>query len=306
MWPVDRDSLRCTHLLPLMQPSARLINWGIFLALSLIWGSSFILMKIGLQTLSAYQVAALRLLSAGLVLMPFAVNKFRKLPRVQMPLVILSGLIGSFIPAFLFCMAETKIDSSLTAILNALTPIFTVITGVLFFRTPLQWRKLMGVFIGFAGLCLLFLNKGKIEFTFLPYATLVILATICYGLNVNMVSRFLKEVGSLNIAAFAFSFLTLPSFLILYLSGYFRLPLLQRQYLASTGASIVLGVMGTAIASIIFYALVKKAGVLFTSMVTYAIPFVAILWGLLYNEGISLLEVVCLAIILAGVTLTSK
>lgn len=289
-----------------MEASTRLINWGIFLALSLIWGSSFILMKVGLQTLSAYQVAALRLLSAGLVLMPFAAKQFRKLPRKQMPLVVLSGLIGSFIPAFLFCMAETKIASSLTAILNALTPIFTLTTGILFFKTPLQWRKLTGVFIGFAGLCVLFMNKGKIELTFLPYATLVILATVCYGVNVNMVSRFLKNVGSLNIAAFAFSFLTIPSFLILYLTGYFNLPLSQPPYLVSTGASVILGVMGTAIASIIFYTLVKKAGVLFTSMVTYAIPFVAILWGLMYNEGISLLEVVCLAIILAGVSLTSK
>lgn len=289
-----------------MQAGARIINWGIFFGLSLIWGSSFILMKFGLQTLNAYQVAALRLLSAGMALLPFAARQIRKMPIKKMPLIILSGLIGSFIPAFLFCLAETKLNSSLTAILNSLTPIFTITIGVLFFSTPLMWQKLAGVFIGFAGLCLLFLNKGKIEFTFLPYAALVILATIGYATNVNMVSRYLKDVGSLNIAAFAFSFLTIPSFLILFYTRYFSLPLLQWPYLVSTAASIVLGVMGTAIASIIFYMLVKRAGVLFTSMVTYAIPFVAILWGLLYNEGISLLEIGCLALILAGVSLTNK
>ncbi|MEJ7768199.1 MAG: DMT family transporter [Chitinophagaceae bacterium] len=289
-----------------MAASVQLINWAIFIALSLIWGSSFILMKIGLQSLTAYQVAAIRLLSAGIVLLPVAARQFRKMPMDKMHLIIISGIAGSFLPAFLFCIAETKIDSSLTGILNALTPVFTLTTGILFFKTPLHWRKLAGVVTGLAGLCLLLLSKGKIELAFLPYATLVILATVCYGFNVNMVSKYLRDTGSLNIAAFAFSFLTVPSFLILYFSGYFTLSLTQKPYLISTGAAIILGVMGTAVASVIFYMLVKRAGVLFTSMVTYAIPFVAILWGLLYQEGISLLELVCLGIILAGVSLTNN
>lgn len=139
-----------------MEARHRLINWGIFLALSVIWGSSFILIKVGLQTLSAYQVAALRLLSAGLILLPVSIRQIKKLPKAKIPLIILSGLLGSFFPAFLFCLAETKIDSSLTGILNALTPIFTIITGVLFFRSTIHWRKALGVMIGFGGLCLLF------------------------------------------------------------------------------------------------------------------------------------------------------
>lgn len=288
-----------------MEARYRLINWGIFLALSVIWGSSFILIKIGLQTLSAYQVAALRLLSAGLILLPVSIRQIKNLPKSKIPLIILSGLLGSFFPAFLFCLAETKIDSSLTGILNALTPIFTIITGVLFFKSTIHWRKALGVIIGFGGLCLLFLNRG-IAFTSLAYASLVLLATLCYGLNVNMVSRYLKNVDSIIIASFAFSFLIIPSFLILLATGFFNLPLNRSTYLISGMAAIILGIMGTAVASIIFYMLVKRAGVIFTSMVTYGIPFIAILWGLMYNEGITLLEIACLGIILAGVFMTNR
>jgi drug/metabolite transporter (DMT)-like permease len=285
---------------------AHLINWGLFIALSVIWGSSFILMKVGLNTLTAYQVAALRLFSAGIVLMPVAIRKIRQVPLNKLTLIILSGLLGSFFPAFLFCLAETKIDSSLTGILNACTPIFTIITGALFFNSMVKWHKVVGILIGFLGLTLLFLSKGNISIAYLSFSGLVLLATVFYGLNVNMVSRYLKEVGSLNIAAFAFAILTIPSFLILLYTGYFGLPLLSAAYLTSTTASAVLGIMGTALASICFYMLVKRAGVLFASMVTYGIPFVAVFWGLIYGEFITLLQVGCLGIILAGVYLTNK
>jgi drug/metabolite transporter (DMT)-like permease len=284
----------------------RLVNWSIFIALSLIWGSSFILMKEGLKSLSAYQVASIRILSAGLVLLPVALKQLRKIPYDKFPLIILSGLTGSFFPAFLFCIAETRIDSSLTGILNSLTPIFSIILGVLFFQATVHWKKLLGVLTGFGGLCLLFLGKGKIELNFLSYSALVLLATICYGFNVNLVSRYLKAVGSLNIAAFAFSFLSIPSLFILAYSGFFSLPLNETPYLVATGAAAVLGIMGTAVATIIFYMLVKRTGVLFTSMVTYAIPVVAIFWGVLDQEGITSLEVFSLVIILAGVALTTK
>ena len=289
-----------------MAAPGRLINWGIFLALSLIWGSSFILMKIGLEALSAYQVAALRIFSAGIVLLPAAIGQIRKLPKARLILIITSGMLGSFFPAFLFCIAETKIDSYLAGIINALTPIITMITGVVFSQSRIQWQKVMGVLTSFAGLCILLVSKGKIGLDYLSYAGLVLLATLCYGINVNMVSRYLKDVGSLNIAAIAISFLLIPSLLVLYYTGYFQLPLLESNYLFASTASVILGVMGTALASIIFYMLVKRAGIIFPSMVTYVIPCVAIFWGSLYNEMITFLEIGCLAIILAGVFLTNK
>ena len=181
-----------------------------------------------------------------------------------------------------------------------------MITGVVFFQSAIPWQKVIGVLTSFAGLCILLVSKGKIGFNYLSYAGLVLLATLCYGINVNMVSRYLKDVGSLNIAAIAISFLLIPSFLVLYYTGYFQLPLLQTSYLFASTASIILGVMGTAFASIIFYVLVKRAGIIFPSMVTYVIPFVAIFWGSLYNEMTTFLEFGCLAIILAGVFLTNK
>lgn len=284
----------------------RLINWGIFIALSIIWGSSFILMKEGMYALSAYQVASIRILSAGLVLTPFALKALKQVPRNKWLLVILSGLLGNFFPAYLFCIAETEIDSSLAGILNALTPMFTILVGISFFQLKANSTKIFGVIIGFAGLCLLMLSGKEVSFNNLSYAGLVLLATLFYGINVNMVGRYMKEVGSLNIASLAFVFLIIPSSIILYSTGYLNMALLNNTVLKATGASFILGVLGTAFASIIFYMLVKRAGTLFASMVTYGIPFVAVFWGLLYGEQITLLQVGCLGVILCGVYLVNK
>lgn len=284
----------------------RLINWGIFIALSVIWGSSFILMKEGMHALSAYQVASIRILSAGLVLTPFALKALKQVPRNKWLLVILSGLLGNFFPAYLFCIAETEIDSSLAGILNALTPMFTILVGISFFQLKANSTKILGVIIGFVGLCLLMLSGKEVSFNNLSYAGLVLLATLFYGINVNMVGRYMKEVGSLNIASLAFVFLIIPSSIILYITGYLNMALLDSSVLKATSASFILGVLGTAFASIIFYMLVKRAGTLFASMVTYGIPFVAVFWGLLDGEQITLLQVGCLGVILCGVYLVNK
>lgn len=284
------------------------MNWLLFAALALIWGSSFILMKAGMEALSAYQVAAIRMLSAGLILLPLAMKSFREIPREKIGLVILSGFLGSFFPAFFFCIAETKIDSSLAGILNALTPMFTISIGALLFQLKINALKIAGVLLGFFGLCLLFLVRGKLELSYLSYSSLVILATLCYGINVNMVARHLTGTGSVSIASFAFACLIPPSLFILWKTGYFTPESLTDTgtWWMSTGASVVLGVMGTALASIIFYMLVKRAGTLFASLVTYGIPFVAIGWGLLFGESITLAQVGCLLIILAGVYMVNK
>ena len=135
---------------------------------------------------------------------------------------------------------------------------------------------------------------------------LVLLATVFYGLNVNMIGRNMQGVGSLNIASLAFVFLIIPSLIILYINGYFALPLGNKTILISTLASAVLGIMGTAVASILFYMLVKRAGTLFASMVTYGIPFIAVIWGVLYGEQVTFWQIGCLGIILAGVYLVNR
>ena len=282
------------------------MNWGIFTLLCLIWGSSFMLMKTGMTVLSPYEVAALRMISAGVILLPFSVKAFKAIPRNQLGRVILSGLLGSFFPAFLFCIAETRIDSSLAGILNALTPLFTIVVAITFFKASISRIKQLGVLVGFIGLCLLFLTRGNISFGYVGFALLVLLATVFYGINVNIVARHLNHVGSLNIASAAFTFLIVPSAAVLVVNGYFTRPLGAADILKSTAAGVVLGVFGTAIASILFYMLVKRAGGLFASMVTYGIPFVAVFWGLLYGEHISATQVACLGIILIGVYLANK
>lgn len=284
----------------------RFFDWVLFVSLSVIWGSSFILMKMGMKGLGPYQVASIRILSAGVVLLPFALKSFRAVPAGRLPLVFLSGLLGTFFPAYLFCVAETRIDSSLAGILNALTPIFTLLIGAWFFRNRIGWRKWTGVTLGFCGLVLLILSgRQELSFSYMGYASFVILATLFYGVNVNMVNRHLREMGSREIATVAFTLLIPPSLTVLYLSGYFSMEA-SEVYIRSTGASALLGVLGTAAASILFYMLLKRAGPVMSSMVTYGIPFVALFWGLLSGESVTTTQVGCLLLILAGVYMANR
>ena len=285
----------------------KLINWSLFFILSIIWGSSFILMKEGLKELSAYEVATIRILSAGIILLPFALKGFREIHFKDMGKVLVSGLLGSFFPAVLFCIAETQIDSALAGMLNALTPLFVIIIGFLFFKSSVQLNKTVGVVIGFCGMLLLFFSKdGNTTNSNMIFSSLVIAATICYGINVNLVSKYLKHIGSLNLAAVSFGFLIVPSAILLYFLGFFNHSFFNRALLISSSASIVLGVFGTAIASVLFYMLMKRAGALFSSMVTYGIPFVAVFWGLLAGETVSGLQILGLMIILTGVYLANR
>ncbi len=259
-----------------------------------------------MSELSPYQVASIRILSAGLVLIPFARNAIREIPRNKLGLVVLSGILGSLFPAYLFCIAETRIDSSLAGILNALTPLFTILVGIAFFQLRAGKMKIAGVLIGFAGLCYLMMGTGNIGFQNVSFSLLVLLATLMYGINVNMVARHMQGVGSLNIASLAFVFLIIPTLAFLYFTGYFSLSFSHKEVWLSTLASAVLGIMGTALASVFFYMLVKRAGTLFASMVTYGIPFIAVLWGLLYGESITISQVIALGIILCGVYLVNR
>jgi len=287
--------------------NVRIYNWTLFIVLSLIWGSSFILMKIGMLHLSAYEVASVRILSAGLLLLPFAISGWKQVPRNKIGIVIVAGLVGNFFPAFLYCLAEIKIDSSLAAILNALTPLCTIVIGVAFFQLKTTFTKIAGVLIGLIGLALLpFAARNQINFTNFGYSGLVLIATICYGTNGHIVNRYLKEISSLQIASLAFAFFIIPCVLILAVSGFFNHDMLHNDLPFSLVAATVLGILGTAIATIWFYMLVKSAGAIFASLVTYGIPFTAIIWGFIFGETISLLEIVCLGIILAGVYLANK
>ncbi|MBK7122217.1 MAG: DMT family transporter [Chitinophagaceae bacterium] len=283
------------------------LNWFIFIILSIIWGSSFIMMKEGLLHLTAFQVASLRIVFAGLVLLPSAIINFKKVPAGTLGIIFISGVLGSLLPAYLFCVAELGIDSALAGTLNSLTPIFVIITGALFFRSKTTSNKIFGIGVAFTGSILLLLSKGQIpENQNLMYISYVVLATICYGFNVNMVHKHLHHIGSLQIASVALTLNAIPALIVLYFTGYFSLPLSDSGILYSTGHAALLGILGTAVASIIFYVLIKRAGAVFSSMVTYGIPVIANLWGLFYGEEVGWVQFGCLALILSGVYLANR
>ena len=264
-------------------------------------------MKEGLRALNAYQVASIRIVSAGIVLLPFLPNSLKSIPRTKRGMVILSGILGTFLPAYLFCIAETRIDSALAGILNALTPLFTLVVGALFFHSRVRLVKWLGVLLGFAGMVLLMLSGSQaISLGYLGFASFILLATLLYGINVNLVNRHLHEIASLHIATVAFTFLILPAAGVLWYTGFFADAGKESGWARAVSASAVLGILGTALASVLFYVLLKKAGPVFASMVTYGIPFVAIGWGISAGETVAPMQVGCLLVILAGVYLARK
>jgi drug/metabolite transporter (DMT)-like permease len=282
-------------------------NWLLFMLLTIVWGSSFILMKIGTENLTAWQIGSTRIFAAGIITLPFSVFHIRSIPRRKLPYVILSGVLGNLFPAFLFPLAiEHKINSSLAAILNSLTPLCVIIVGFLFFRTIVPGKKLAGVLIGLAGLVLLILSKGNITWTDTGITMLIFTATLFYGFNVNMVAKYLQDVDAVKVATVSMTFIALPAGIIAWQQHIPSIFLYDDAARTSIFIVILLGIAGTAIATAIFYILIQKAGGLFASLVTYLIPLVAIGWGLLANENISIMQVGCLALILGGVWLAHR
>lgn len=289
----------------MMKPT-KLASWSIFILLCLIWGSSFILMKWSKEGLTSPQIAALRIFSAGIASLPFAIFQLSKISKKKLIYVVLVGLFGNLFPAFLFASAiANNLDSSLAGILNSLTPLCVIILGISFFKDHIKKEKIIGVVIGFAGLCLLFFTKG-IHLNNVNYAILVLLATLFYGLSVNIYSHYLNDQHPVYTATVSLSFMLIPTTFVLWWQGFLNLPFDESSIRWSVTSSVILGVVGSAIATALFYILVKQAGALFASLVTYGIPFVALGWGFVYGEAITVLEVVALGIILSGVYLANK
>ena len=285
----------------------KLINWLLFILLSVIWGSSFILMKFSKEHLNGYQIGALRIFSAGLVFFPFALFHIFRIPRNKIAIVALSGLLGNLLPAFLFAVAiEKKIDSALAGILNSLTPLFVIMLNIVAFKASVPQKKLIGVLIGFVGLLVLSLSKGGINLNNFGYASLILLATILYGLNVNVVTHYLKGIDPFHMATVSLAFMSIIAGVVLWQQHVVSIVLYDRGAWPSILYAVLLGVVGSAIATLLFYILIKRAGGLFASLVTYGIPVVAIFWGLVANETVTIIQISCLAVILGGVYLANK
>ncbi|MFM1874429.1 MAG: hypothetical protein RL266_166 [Bacteroidota bacterium] len=279
-------------------------NWLLLVMIGAIWGSSFILMKKGLIVFSATQIAALRMGLAWLVTLPFLLPRFAQISKKEWLVLLGVGLFGNGIPAFLFATAQTKIDSSLAGMLNSMVPILTMVFGLLLFGIRTWFLQVLGLFVGFVGAMLLIIMPDGVE-GFKPEALLVVVASTCYALNLNMVRKFLPRMPSMVITAG--SFLWIGPLCIIYLFSTDFVYRFDHVYaLQSFGAIAILALVGTTVAVLMFNKLIQSGGALFASMVTYIVPIVAILWGILDGEKVSVWSIFGVLIILAGVYLVNK
>lgn len=283
------------------------LSWIILIALALTWGSSFILMKEGLKAFTSNEVAALRIAIASLFMLPFLL-KYHQVRKKHLPGLLMMGIFGSLLPAFLFTAAETRISSSLAGMLNALTPLFTIVVGSLFFRLSIRRNQVIGVLTGFAGaVCLLLWGDEKGHTANAMYAILIVIATLFYAISVNSIRRYLSDMNS--IAATAWSFAFVGPVAIAYLFGWTEVSAHVTESphgWVSLGYVSILAIAGSALSVIVYNVLIKQAGTLFAASCTYFIPIVAIGWGLFRGESIHPVQFLAMGIIILGVWLINR
>jgi drug/metabolite transporter (DMT)-like permease len=318
---------------PAIKSHSTLLPYIILIFLSLIWGSSFILMKRGLAVFAPAHVAALRMIIAAVVLLPVSVVALRRVDRRLWKYLLVVGLLGSGLPALLFSTAQTGINSSSAGLLNTTTPLFTLLLGTMLFQLRPTRAQIVGVLVGLVGAVILVLGASKEAPSGSPlYALLILLATVCYGLSTNTIGRYLKSVPPL----YANSLVLLP-IAPLYALYVFALgtgadavagagantgaginagswaDFLQRfaahspeQSWQALAAVALLAVLGTALSNIVFVYLIRMSSVLFASSVTYLIPIVALLWGIADGEQLRWQHLAGVSIILVGIFLASR
>jgi drug/metabolite transporter (DMT)-like permease len=284
--------------------SNKALSWIILIVLSLVWGSSFILMKQGLRAFSSDEVAGLRIVIASAFMLPFLIKHYNKLSvRKNLKGLLLMGVFGNLIPAFLFTKAETQISSSLTGMLNALTPLFTIIIGVIVYKNTVATNKWVGVFVGFMGaLALILFNESNEQSKNALYCLLVVAATVCYAISVNGIKVYLQEVNSLT--ATVWSFTLIGPMAAVYLFGFTNVIDHAQNHpeaLSSLGYISILAIVGSALSVVIYNNLIKMSGTVFAASCTYLIPIVAIGWGLLDGELVNMYQIMSVLIIIAGI-----
>ncbi|MDN7125415.1 DMT family transporter [Pseudidiomarina sp. 1APP75-32.1] len=280
--------------------------WLLLGLLALIWGSSFLLIKKGLLGFSPDQLAAIRIASAGFVLLPFILRRFKTVRPHHWLKLICVGLVGSFIPAFLFAFAQTELPSGVTGVLNTFTPLATLIIGVLIFRQPSRLQQWVGVVIGLLGTILLITASASGELEFNRYALLIIAATICYGLNLNLIKHHIPDLGALTITGVSLFLVAPPALTYLVLATPFVSQVAEPELWFPLSAILVLGIVGTAMALIIFNTVVKLTDTTFTSSVTYLIPIVALILGIIDGEPFFIQQGIGMAAILSGVWIANR
>jgi drug/metabolite transporter (DMT)-like permease len=284
-------------------------SYIILFVLTIIWGCSFFFIKKALLSFTPIQAGCLRLSISTLTFLPFIIHLRKEIETKNWLTYLLVGLTGSGIPAILFSTAQTQISSSVAGMLNSLTPIWTLIVGYVFFNIGINKTKVIGVLVGFVGaLSLIWFNsKGTTSGdNVIFFSVLIILATMCYGTSVNIVQSKLAGVKPIMISAFSFFLTGIPAIIYLLSTDIFGTISSQPQAMYSLGALTLLSVFGTVIASILFYHLVQKTSAVFASTVTYLMPIMSIIVGVLDGESFNVLFLMGIGLILIGIYLTKK
>ncbi|RXG31300.1 DMT family transporter [Leeuwenhoekiella palythoae] len=281
-------------------------KWLYLFILSLIWGTSYILIKKGLVGLTPLQLGAFRIIFTTIFLFLIGFKKLFKISKQQWGWVALSALLGTFLPVFLFAYAETQIDSSIASILNSLVPLFTIVLGFLLFKIAFTRNQIIGVVLGLLGAGILIFQGAEVnpEQNYL-FAGFVVIAALCYAGNANILKAKLQEVSSLAIAVGNFSVMLIPAVIVLYFSGGTQLNIEDPKIKSSLIYVLILAFFGTALAKILFNKLVQISSAVFSTSVTYLIPIVGIFWGLLDGERFTLIHLVGAGVILTGVYLVN-
>ncbi|MEZ5022208.1 MAG: DMT family transporter [Chitinophagales bacterium] len=283
-----------------------IINWSLLILLGVIWGFSFFFIKRGLVVFDSNQVGALRIFIAFLSLLPIVPFIGFKIPKGKLPLVFLSAMLGSAIPPFLFALAQTKISSSVTGILNSLTPLFALLAGVTIFKLTMKWNHLIGVLVGLGGAILVVLiqSDGSFDFNF-GYSLLIILATLFYGINANIIKSKLYKIHPVKLGLLNFCLIGPIAGIYLFSTDFVEVMQTNNQAWESLIYLCILGSVGTAYALIVFNYLAVRTSALFATMVTYIIPVVSVIIGFFDGESLGMIHIIGLTLILFGVYISS-
>ena len=282
------------------------LKWLILFVLALIWGSSFILIKKGLIGLNPFQLGSLRIIFCALFLLIVGFKNILTIPLHKWKYIALTSLFGTFIPAYLFAIAQTEINSTVSSILNSLTPLNTLILGAIVFGLDFKRTQIFGVIVGLIGTMLLIFN-GAIHNPNQNYwyTILVLIASVCYAMNVNFIKKYLSDLKPLTITVGNFLVMLFPALIVLSFTDFFSVVQVEEVQHAMIFVAI-LGIIGTGIANVFFYKLIQISTPVFATSVTYLIPVVAFLWGILDNEMLTSLQFFGAFIILIGVYLANK
>ena len=283
-------------------------KWFFLFILAITWGSSFILIKKGLQGLSPLQLGSLRTVISALFIFTIGFKSLKTIQSHQWKWVVITGFLGTFFPSFLFAFAETEVDSGVVSILNSLVPLNTILIGLAVFKITSTKTQVFGVILGFIGASMLIFNSMELhpDQNYL-YAGFVVLATVMYASSVNIIKRYLQDVKPIAIATGNFVAIVIPAILVLSFSNFFTTQTFENDAIyRSIGCVAVLSLFGTVMAKIIFNTLIQISSPVFASSVTYLMPVVALLWGLLDGEVFGLNQGLASLLILSGIYLANK